>query len=121
MATGAILILRLGLGIMFVAHGLQMAFGLFRGPGIAGFSKMLSSLGFSPAVPWAYLAAYTALLGGILLILGLYLKIAALFLIIFMLVAALKVHLVKGFFITDGGFEYNFIIICALLALYIAD
>ena len=59
-----ILVLRLGVGIMFLAHGLQMAFGLYGGPGVKGFSGMLSGLGFVPAIFWAIVAAYTVLLGG---------------------------------------------------------
>jgi putative oxidoreductase len=115
----ASLILRLGLGIMFFAHGLQMAFGKLGGPGVQGFSKMLSGLGFSPAIFWSYIASYTVLIGGLFLILGIFTRISSVLLIIFMLVAALKVHLSKGFFIMNGGFEYNFIIVCALTALLI--
>jgi len=117
MISVGLLILRLGLGIMFTVHGLQMAFGIFKGPGIEGFSKMLGSLGISPALTWAYIAAYSALIGGLCLVLGILPKAASAVLIIFMLVAAIKVHLSKGFFIADGGYEYNLIVICALLVI----
>jgi len=117
MLDWGILILRLGVGIMFVAHGLQMAFGLFGGPGIAGFSKMLSDLGFDPAMFWSYIASYTVLFGGIFLILGVQTRIAASLLLIFILTAAVKVHLSKGFFLSNGGFEYTFVIAAACLAL----
>jgi len=113
----AILILRVALGIMFCAHGLQQAFGLFGGPGIAGFTKMLSGLGFSAATFWAYLAAYSEFLGGLSLLLGLGTRVAAGILFIFIMVAAVKVHLAHGFFIMNGGFEYNFIIAAVCLAL----
>jgi putative oxidoreductase len=59
MLDWGILVLRLGAGIMFVAHGLQMVYGFFGGPGINGFSKMLSGLGFAPAIFWSYVASYT--------------------------------------------------------------
>jgi DoxX. len=39
MSDLAILVLRLALGIMFAAHGMQVAFGSFGGPGIKGFSE----------------------------------------------------------------------------------
>jgi putative oxidoreductase len=115
----ASLVLRLGLGVMFMAHGAQKAFGLFSGPGIDGFSKMLSGLGFSPALFWAYVGAYTELLGGLALVIGFPVRISSALLFIFMLVATLKVHLAKGFFLSGGGFEYNFIILSVLLALII--
>ena len=113
------LVLRLGLGIMFFAHGLQIALGKLGGPGPQGFSKMLAGLGFSPAIFWSYLAGYSILIAGPFLILGIFTRIAAIPLVIFMLVAIYKVHLAKGFFITNGGYEYNFIILCALIALLI--
>ena len=117
MMDWASLVLRVGLGIMFFAHGLQMAFGKLGGPGVQGFSKMLSDLGMAPALVWAYVAAYSVLIGGAFLILGILTRISCVVLIIFMGVAMLKVHITKGFFITNGGYEYNFIAICALLAL----
>jgi putative oxidoreductase len=115
----AILVLRIGLGIMFFAHGLQMALGKFAGPGVGGFAKMLSGLGFAPAILWSYLACYTVLIGGAFLIFGILTRFSSLFLLIFILVAGLKVHLAKGFFLQSGGFEYTFIIACVCLALMI--
>ena len=117
MLDWGILILRLGIGIMFSAHGLQMVFGLFGGPGINGFSKMLSGLGFVPAIFWSSIASYTVLFGGIFLILGVQTRISATLLLIFILTAAVKVHLSKGFFLSGGGFEYNFVIAAACLDL----
>jgi putative oxidoreductase len=119
MVNYGILTLRLGLGAMFFAHGLQLAFGRLGGPGVEGFSKMLSSLGFAPALFWGYLAAYTTLVAGLFLILGIFTRLAAASLFIFIIVAALKVHWAKGFFIQAGGFEYNFIIACVCIALMI--
>jgi putative oxidoreductase len=112
-----ILVLRLALGIMFLAHGLQMAFGLFGGPGVKGFSQMLSGLGFAPAMFWSYIASYTVLFGGLLVIIGVQTRLAAALLLIFILTAAIKVHLDKGFFLSNGGFEYTFIIAAICLAL----
>lgn len=117
MLDWGILVLRLGIGIMFVAHGLQMAFGLFGGPGVKGFSGMLTSLGFFPAIFWSYAASYTVLVGGLLLIAGVQTRPAAALLLIFILTAAIKVHLSKGFFLSNGGFEYTFVIASACLAL----
>lgn len=117
MVDSAILVLRLCLGVVFVAHGAQAALGMLGGPGINGFSDMLAGLGFKPALFWAYLGAYIELVGGLCLILGIFTRAAALFILIFMIVAAVKVHLAKGFFLQSGGFEYNFVLICICIAL----
>lgn len=117
MVDAAILILRLALGIMFVAHGLQKAFGLFGGPGIGGFSEMLSGLGFQPSILWAYIAAYAELIGGLLVVIGFLTRGAASILLILIIVAAVKVHLGRGFFLSRGGFEYTFIIASVCIAL----
>jgi len=119
MRDWALLILRLGLGTIFTGHGLQKTLGLFGGPGIEGFTKLLSGLGFAPAAFWAHLAAYTELLGGIFLILGVVTRIAASFLLILILVAIFKVHLLKGFFSSSGGFEYPLLIACVCITLII--
>ena len=116
MIDWGILVLRLGVGIMFVAHGLQMALGLFGGPGVKGFAKMLSGLGFVPALFWSYVACYTVLIGGLLLISGILIRPAAFLLLIFILTAGIKVHLSKGFFLSNGGIEYTFVIAAACLA-----
>ena len=117
MLDWGILVLRLALGIMFVAHGLQMVFGFFGGPGVKGFSLMLSGLGFVPATLWAYIACYTVLIGGFLVIVGVQTRLVAALLLIFILTAGIKVHLNKGFFLSNGGFEYTFIIAAICLAL----
>ncbi|MFH1359633.1 MAG: DoxX family protein [Candidatus Omnitrophota bacterium] len=59
-----IFILRIGLGTIFLAHGLQKVFGVFGGPGIEGFTGMMKNLGFSFPVFWAWTAALGELLGG---------------------------------------------------------
>ena len=121
MVDWGILVLRLGVGIMFVAHGLQKTFGAFGGPGIKGFSQMLAGLGFTPAIFWAYLAAYTEFLGGVFLIVGLFTRFSAAMLLGLIVTAAFKVHLGKGFFLSNGGFEYTFVIAAACLALILLD
>ena len=117
MADYASLVLRLGIGIMFAAHGLQKAFGLFGGPGIQGFSGFLNTLGMHPALFLAYLVAYTELIGGLCLIAGMFTRVCAALLLIVIVVAGVKVHFAKGFFLSGGGFEYVFIIASACLAL----
>ncbi|MBU1124874.1 MAG: DoxX family protein [Candidatus Omnitrophica bacterium] len=117
MKDWGILVLRVSLGVMFFAHGLQIALGKMGGPGPEKFSQFIASLGFTPALIWAYVAGYSILIAGVCLVLGIFSRLACVPLGIFILVAMFKVHWSKGFFITNGGYEYNFIILCALIAL----
>lgn len=112
--------LRLGLGVIFIGHGLQKAFGLWGGPGIEGFSKMLAGLQISPALPLAYAVALIELIGGLFLILGILTRVVCIFLSVVMIVALVKVHGPKGLFLAQGGFEYVFLILCACTALFMA-
>jgi putative oxidoreductase len=102
-----LLVLRLGLGVIFIGHGAQKLFGSFGGPRISGFTKMLEQLGVKPAKPMAILAGLAEFVGGILVILGFLTPLAALILIGVMIVAVLTVHLKNGFFNTNGGYEFN--------------
>ena len=109
-------ILRVFLGIMFTGHGLQKAFGLFGGRGINGFAKMLAHLGIAPALFFAYLVTFVELVGGIFLVLGVFVRIFASLLLFDMIVAIFTVHISKGFFL-PGGFEFNFIIVSVCISL----
>jgi putative oxidoreductase len=117
-----LLIIRVALGIIFFAHGAQKVFGWFGGPGLRGLiGYMRQALGL-PA-PLTVLAAFTELLGGLAMIVGLLVRPAAVGLIIVMLVAIAKVHRQHGFFInwaqTSGkghGFEMNLALIAMALA-----
>lgn len=112
--------LRLGAGIIFLAHGLQKAFGLFDGPGIVNFSKMIASMRISPAIVFAYLVAYIELIGGIFLIIGFCTRLSAALLSLVMLVAIIGVHLSKGLFASQGGFEYPLVLLCVCISLLIS-
>ena len=114
----ASLILRVSVGWVFIYHGLQKSFGLFGGSGVNGFGKWLLSI----QVPFpeinAWLASGTELFCGIALVLGVYARWAALPLVVVMLVAIIYVHGPNGFNIMNKGFEYNFVLIAALLTIF---
>ena len=68
-----LLILRIGLGIMFILHGLPKMMG---GPEQwAGLGMAMGNLGitFAPAF-WGFMAAFAELVGGICLLLGIMLR-----------------------------------------------
>jgi putative oxidoreductase len=116
MAIG-LLILRLVFGITIAAHGSQKLFGWFGGGGIAGTAPFMEQLGFRPGRLHAALAGLTEAGGGLMLALGLFTPLAAAMIVSVMLVATVTVHLAKGFFLQNGGFEYNLTLATGALAL----
>lgn len=113
----AVLALRVGLGIIFLAHGLQKVFGAFGGPGMKGFTQFLAGLGARPAAFWAYTAGYAEFICGILVLAGIATRAASFVLLVVIVVATALVHLGKGFFLSSGGIEYNLLIACVCFSL----
>ena len=111
-----LLALRLVLGAVFLAHGAQKAFGAFGVPGFGGAAGFIGSMGFRPARFWTALAVGGELAAGFLFLLGLLTPLAGLLVLATMAVAIAKVHGPKGFFVQDGGYEYNLVLIVTALA-----
>lgn len=121
----ALLVVRLGLGIIFFAHGAQKVFGWYGGHGLKG---TLSSFEQRMGIPVALglITSFTELLGGLGVLAGFLTRPAALGLAIVMLAAVYKVHWQNGFFLNWGlqpgkghGFEMNLALIAMALALMI--
>src|SRR5437763_16691132 len=106
MAVG-LLILRLVVGLTIAGHGAQKLFGWWGGPGMTGWTQMVTKLRIRPAEPWAWIAALAESAGGILLALGLLTPLAAVAIAGSMIIAIATVHLPRGFRVTKGGYEYN--------------
>ncbi len=107
----ALLVARVIVGIIFVAHGSQKLFGAFGGPGLAGVVGMMGPLG--------YLVAIGEFFGGLGLIFGFLSRFSAASLIVIMLGAIAMVHGKNGFF-APTGFEYNLALIGLLAPVLIA-
>jgi putative oxidoreductase len=122
----SMLLVRLGAGIVFFAHGAQKVFGWFGGPGLrATIATFQQYMKIPPGA--TVLAALLECFGGLALIVGLLVRPAAVGLIVVMLVAIVKVHGRHGFFLnmsgTPGkghGFEFNFVLLAMLLAILVA-
>jgi putative oxidoreductase len=112
-APYASLLLRLALGILFLAH-FGLKFFVFTP---AGTAKFFASLGLPGGL--AYVTMAVELLGAIALILGIYARVVAIVLIPILLGAIFTVHGPAGFFFTspNGGWEFPAFWIVGLLAL----
>jgi len=113
--------LRIALGLIFIAHGAQKVLGVWGGPGLAKFTAGSAPFGFMrPAWVWMGLAAFSELIGGALVLLGLLTRAGAFFLAITMLVAMVGVHWGGGFFLSNKGIEYTVALLGMSLALLIS-
>ncbi|PRB08788.1 DoxX family protein [Microbacterium sp. MYb62] len=112
-ASLGILVIRVVAGAIFAAHGAQKIFE-FTLPGtIVSFAGMGVPL---PEIA-APVVAFVELIGGILLILGLFTRPVGILLAIDMVVAIIAVHLPAGLWVGDGGYEFVAVLGAAALAL----
>lgn len=112
-----LLLLRSVVGLTLAAHGAQKLFGWFGGYGLDGTGGFMESLGFKPGRRQAFMAGLVETGGGLFLTLGLLTPFAAAAIVAVMLVATITVHLKAGFFAAGGGYEYNFVLAGAALAI----
>ena len=101
-----LLLIRLVLGVVFVAHGVMKFQAM---PQIIGF---FGSLGFPPAV--AYLVAFVETFGGLAMLLGMFTDVAGVLLAVTMLVAIVKVKFSHGLV---GGYEFELVLLVVALAI----
>lgn len=114
----ALFIIRVTLGVIFIAHGSQKVLGLFGGPGLHGFAQWAATTMGLPA--WlAYLAAFAEFFGGLLLFFGIISELGALMVIPVMTGAVVLVHWNAGFFAQNGGYEYPLSLIFFALAIIV--
>lgn len=106
-----LLIIRLIVGILIMAHGTQKLFGWFGGYGIQGTGQWLESTGLKPGAFMAFLAGLGELLGGFFFASGWLSLVGSILIILIMLVAIFKVHVQNGLWVTAGGSEYNLVLI----------
>jgi len=114
----ALLIARVIVGAVFMAHGAQKLFGAFGGPGLSAFVGMMGPLG--------YLVAIGEFFGGLGIVVGFLSRFSAASIIVIMLGAIGMVHGKVGFFMNwmgnqgGEGFEYHLLAIGILLVILIA-
>lgn len=115
----AVLIMRLGVGLLLAGHGAQKLFGWFGGHGLPGTTGWLASIGFRPPSFWAWLVGICEFGGGLLFALGLFSPLGSLAIAASMLTAIAKVHWPK-IWVTEGGIELPFVYLLVVVAVGIA-
>jgi putative oxidoreductase len=121
LAPWAEALLRVGVGLALVPHGLRNTFGMFPNTGVRAnnlseLAKQLDGDGYRPGRFWAPAISLTQLIGGPLLALGLFTRPAALAIVAFLIVANYERWRVGGYFWNKTGLEYT--LLWTLGALY---
>jgi putative oxidoreductase len=114
-----IAILRILVGIIFMAHGSQKLFGMFGGYGLEGTGQYMASLGLNPGYLMALLSGSAEFFGGLALFLGLLVRPAAVVLIVMLVVAILSVHIHNGLFMANNGYEFGLALLGAAIAVLV--
>ena len=119
----SLLLLRVPLGLILMAHGSQKLFGLFGGQGVSATLKTFEEkMGIPPI--FTILAMIAEFGGGLGVLVGCLTRLSALGIASVMAVAIYKVHLVNGFFMNwncqpgrGHGIEYNIALLGMALSL----
>lgn len=113
----ALLALRVGLGAVMLAHGINHIFG---GGKIEGTGRWFASLGMRPGIVHAWMASLTEIAGGALLVLGLLTPLGGATVVGVMLVAWITNHRGNGFFIFRPGEGWEYVMTLTLAGVAIA-
>ncbi len=114
MAYGLLLI-RVVFGLTVAAHGGQKLFGWFGGWGLSKTAAAFGSMRYRAPLLMAFAAAVGEVGGGVLFAVGWATPFAALLLAVVMINAIATVHGAKGFWLSNGGYEYNLAILTVAL------
>ncbi len=110
----AVLAVRVVLGVIMIAHGLNH----WRGGGrIEGTARWFGGLGLRYGTLQAWMSVVTEVGAGALLVLGLFTPLACAAVVSVMLVAGLLAHRPNGFFVFKDGYEYVLMLAAISLAL----
>ncbi len=108
----SLLVLRVIVGVIFMAHGAQKLFGAFGGGGMQPLVDNIGMLGYPVAIGEFF--------GGLGMIVGFLARFSAAANIVIMIGAIAMVHGKNGFFLSNGGYEYNLALIGLLVPILLA-
>ncbi|MFB4393519.1 MULTISPECIES: DoxX family protein [unclassified Pseudomonas] len=109
-------IVRILIGVIFMAHGAQKLFGMFGGYGLEGTGQWMESIGLAPGYLMALLSGGVEFFGGLALVIGLLARPAALGLGVLLVVAIVSVHFDNGLFMSNNGYEFGLALLGGTLA-----
>ena len=112
-------VVRILVGIIFVAHGSQKLFGAFGGYGLEGTGQYMASLGLTPGYLMALLSGSAEFFGGLGLVVGLLARPAAVVLAATLVVAIFSVHISHGLFMANNGYEFALALLGGVIAVLI--
>ncbi|RMQ41934.1 putative membrane protein [Pseudomonas cichorii] len=112
-------VLRIIVGIIFIAHGSQKLFGAFGGYGLEGTAQFMESQGLAPGYLMALLSGSVEFFGGLAVLVGLLARPAALGLAVLLLVAIFSVHIGNGLFMANNGYEFALALLGGAIAILI--
>jgi putative oxidoreductase len=119
LSTLAHAVLRIALGAILIPHGLQKLFGAFGGMGLEKNAALFDKIGYAPGIFWGTLVGCTELVGGALLVIGLFTRPAAFAVVIFMINGVYFTSKTGGFFWTKVGSEFPILILVVAFFLLI--
>lgn len=113
----ALLIARLAVGAVFLAHGINHIFG---GGKIAGTARWFEGLGMKPGVMHAWVASATEIAAGASIVLGFLTPLGGAGIVGVMVVAWITNHLRNGFFIFRPGEGWEYVMVLTMLGVVLA-
>jgi putative oxidoreductase len=105
--------LRATLGSAMLYHGISK----LQPQGLEETSHVFEKLGIKPGRTWALVTGCTEVAAGVLSLLGIGTRVAAVSVLVTQAVAIAKVHGPNGFDSQQGGYEYNLSLMAAALGL----
>ncbi len=110
-------VLRAIVGGLFFGHGTQKLAGWFGGYGLKATGEAFESMDLRPGTAHAFAAGAAEAGGGVLLAAGAATPVAAAAISGTMITAIRKVHAPKGPWASEGGYEYNLVLLAVVFAL----
>ena len=110
-------VLRMIVGALFIGHGAQKLFGWFEGEGLRSTGESFDSIGLRPGTEQAAAAGLSETVGGSLIAAGFLTPVGCGLITSVMSQAIGSVHAGKGPWLTEGGWDYNVVLIAVVFAI----